>query len=79
MLAQKPIVESGGATFSIIDEAECGIRCEAENPKAISGAFEKMAQLTDEQRKQMGLKAYHMVTENFDYQKLARDYQSIFT
>ena len=78
MLAKKPIVESGGAPRSIIDEAGCGIRCKAESPKAISETLETMVRLTDDQRKQMGQKAYHMVTENFDYHKLACDYQKVF-
>ncbi|MDF1826991.1 MAG: glycosyltransferase family 4 protein [Legionellaceae bacterium] len=78
MMAEKPILESGGAPDSMVERLGCGIRCEAANPDAIMHALVQMSELSAEECFAMGARGKQAVEQKYDYQVLAHEYLKLF-
>ena len=78
MLSGKPIVQAVDEPGSVVERVGCGIRVEAENIAAVAGAIEKLADMTAEERADMGVKGKKYVEENLPWSKLAKDFLKVF-
>ncbi len=74
MMAGRPVIESGGAPESIIEEVGCGFHCEAEDPQAIAQTILKLYDIPAEERVAMGKRGIHAVEKTYDYKILAQQY-----
>lgn len=74
MLCSLPIVQSVDEPGSVVERVGCGIRVEAENVEAIANAIIKLADMTAEERKAMGIKGKEYVEKNLPWSKLAEDF-----
>lgn len=78
MMSGKPIIESGGARFGILDEVGCGLRCEAASAEAIAATLLRMQSLSAAERTNMGLRGIQAVEKYYDYKVLAQQYSALF-
>lgn len=78
MLCSLPIVQSVDEPGSVVERVGCGIRVEAENVEAIASAIAKLADMTVEERKAMGIKGKEYVEKNLPWSKLAEDFLKPF-
>lgn len=78
MLCSLPIVQSVDEPGSVVERVECGIRVEAENVEAIAKAIVQLADMSGEERWQMGHKGKVYVENNLSWSKLAKDFLSPF-
>ena len=78
MLCSLPIVQSVDEPGSAVERVGCGIRVEAENVDAIVKAIIKLADMTTEEREQMGCKGKEYVVNNLSWSKLAHDFLDPF-
>jgi len=78
MMAGKPIIESGGARTSLIEEAGCGIRCRPADPEDIANAIIQVYKMSVGTRKAMGELGVKVVEERFNYSTLAAQYMKLF-
>lgn len=78
MLCSLPIVQSVDEPGSVVERVGCGIRVEAENVKAVADAIAKLADITPEERKEMGRKGKEYVEKNLPWSKLAGDFLKPF-
>jgi len=78
MLSGRPIlyaIDSGD--FNVVQESQCGISVEAENPTAIAeGALQLFCDRSN--NTEMGEKGMNLVLREFTYQKLAEKYVDLF-
>ena len=72
MMAAMPIIHAVEAANDMVKDANCGISVPAENPEAIASAVKQLMRMSDEQRREMGLRGKRYVMENHDYKVLAR-------
>ena len=75
---QSPIIESGGARTSLIEEAGCGIRCRPADPEDIANAIIQVYKMSVGTRKAMGELGVKVVEERFNYSTLAAQYMKLF-
>ncbi len=67
----KPIIASiDGEGARVIDDAQCGISCQASNPQELANAVLKLSRLTEDERKIMGVNAVEYFDKHFDREKL---------
>ncbi len=78
MLCSLPIVQSVDEPGSVVERVGCGIRVEAENVKAVADAIVKLADMTTEERTEMGRKGKEYVEKNLPWSKLAQDFLKPF-
>lgn len=78
MLCSLPIVQSVDEPGSVVERVGCGIRVEAENVEAIATAIVKLADMTADERKTMGMKGKEYVEKNLPWSKLAKDFLKPF-
>ena len=78
MLCSLPIVQSVDEPGSVVERVGCGIRVEAENVEAIANAIVQLADMSPEDRKEMGKKGKEYVEKNLPWNKLAKDFLSPF-
>lgn len=78
MLCSLPIVQSVDEPGSVVERVGCGIRVEAENVKAVADAIVKLADMTAEERAEMGRKGKEYVEKNLPWSKLAQDFLKPF-
>jgi len=78
MLCSLPIVQSVDEPGSVVERVGCGIRVEAENVDAIAKAIIQLAEMTAEDRKEMGKKGKEYVEKNLPWDKLAKDFLAPF-
>lgn len=74
MLSAKPIIASYSGFPSMIDEAKCGIFISKSNPNEIKKAIMQFANMSCEEREQIGQRGREWIFENRKYSKLAREY-----
>lgn len=72
MLSTKPIIMSVDEPNSIVERVGCGIQVEAENPKKVKDAIERLSSMTLEEREMMGKKGKQYAEENLEYGLLAK-------
>ena len=78
MLCSLPIVQSVDEPDSVVERVGCGIRVEAENVDAIANAITQLADMSSEERKEMGRKGKEYVEKNLSWSKLAEDFLKPF-
>lgn len=77
MLSGKPIIGSYSGYPSMINEADCGLFVEAENPHALFDAFVLMLQMPTAERTKMGQRGSEWILENRPYSKLAESFSDM--
>ena len=77
MMSGKPVVHAVEAGNDPVAEAGCGLSVEPENATAIADAIEKLCQMPEEERMQMGANGKRFVMENHTYSVLAKRFISI--
>lgn len=78
MLAQKPILESSEYIKDQVELSGCGLIVEPENPKAIVEGILKLYNLSEEERKKIGIKGYDYVLKYHNFHYLSNLYVDIF-
>lgn len=78
MLSGKPIVQSVDEPGSVVERVGCGIRVEAENARAVAEAIIKLAEMSEQERNEIGLKGKEYVINNLPWSKLAKDFLNPF-
>lgn len=78
MLSSLPIVQSVDEPGSVVERVGCGIRVEAENVKMVVDAITKFANMSMEERCEMGKKGKEYVVNNLPWNKLAEDFLKPF-
>ena len=74
MSCKKPILLAiDGVSRQLVEDADCGIYVEPENPKAIAQGILKVYKQTD-RLNQMGVNGYQYAKRHFDRKKLAENY-----
>lgn len=71
MMAAKPIIHATDAPNKFVDEADCGIAIEPQNPKAIINAISEISKLSPSSISEMGKNAKNFILKNHDYKVLA--------
>ena len=71
MLSAIPIVQAIDEPGSIVEKTGCGLRVDAENPKLCADAIAKLANMSRDERKAMGMRGYKYATENLQWKSLA--------
>jgi glycosyltransferase involved in cell wall biosynthesis len=74
MMAEKPIIESGGAPTSLVQLAGCGGTCPAGSPNEIAKLIINISNLDHKKRIFMGKQALKFVKENHCYEHLSKTY-----
>ena len=74
MLAGKPIVKSVDEPGSEVERVGCGIQVEAENIAQVRDAIQKIADMTKEERDEMGAKGRKYAIENLEYRTLSEKF-----
>ncbi|MCR5424797.1 MAG: glycosyltransferase family 4 protein [Bacteroidales bacterium] len=74
MLAGKPIVKSVDEPDSEVERVGCGIQVEAENIAQVRDAIQKIADMTKEERDEMGAKGRKYAIENLEYHTLSEKF-----
>ncbi|WP_457743602.1 glycosyltransferase family 4 protein, partial [Sulfurimonas sp.] len=78
MYSAKPVVyaiDSGSS--NIVNRAKCGLSVEAQNPRAIADATEKLYEMNQDEREKLGENAKMFILEHFTYDKLAQKYEKV--
>lgn len=78
MLCSLPIVQSVDEPGSVVERVGCGIRVEAENVEAIANAIAQLADMSADERKEMGKKGKEYVEKYLPWNKLAKDFLAPF-
>ena len=77
MMASKPIIQYIDTEYDIIKMAKAGFTAEAQNPTKLSESIINMANLSENERIEMGKSAKSFVLQNHNYEKLASDFIKI--
>ncbi len=77
MMAGKPIIQAIKAGNNMVEEAQCGIAIEPENPQAIVNAIKTLFSLPKNKIDEMGKNGQKFVLENHDYSILAKNFETI--
>ena len=72
MLAGKPIIQAIDEPGSVVDQIGCGIQVEAENPKLVAKEINKLSQLSEEEKKQMGNRGRNYAMSNLEWGTLSK-------
>jgi len=67
----KPVIMAGNPINSIIEEANCGISVQPNNPDALANAVIELARLSSEERENMGQKGREYVEKLYDTRIIA--------
>ena len=78
MFSSKPIIYSINSGNKPVDDANCGITVEAENPEAIADAILKLYNMTEEQRNTLGKNGKEYVLKYHTYEKITDKFEEIF-
>lgn len=74
MMAGKPVIHAVSAPNDMVAESCCGLTIQPENPNAAAGAIIRLMNMTETERKSMGLNGKNYVAANHDYKILAKRY-----
>lgn len=78
MMSGKPVIHATDAENDVVAESSCGISVPSENPEAIAEAIIEITNMTELERREMGLKGREYVTRHHDYAVLAKRYLEVF-
>ena len=71
MLCGRPIIGSYTAGNDPVTEADCGIRVQADDPRSLATAIERLASLGADRRIEMGENGRRHVLEHHDFEPLS--------
>ncbi|MED3729976.1 glycosyltransferase [Geobacillus stearothermophilus] len=74
MMSKRPILHASAAANDLVQESNCGISVEPENPQAISEGLLKLINLPISEREKLGNNGFNYVLNYHDYSKLARQF-----
>lgn len=74
MMAAKPIVHCVEAANDPVSEAECGVTVTPEDPISFLNALQRLAGMSEQARKEIGLKGRAYVLKHHRYDKLATEF-----
>jgi hypothetical protein len=74
MMASKPIIQAIDAGNNMVEEAQCGLNAEPENPESIANSILLMQNLELEKRCKMGENGKAFVTNYHNYKGLAQKF-----
>lgn len=74
MMAGKPVISGVEAANDDVSEAGCGIKVEAGSAEAIVEAVKRLADMTEDERLQMGEDGRKWVLKNAEYHELAQKF-----
>lgn len=77
MMAERPIIESGGLHPSLIKKFNCGLTCNAANSLSIANAIINANSLSPTTRREMGERGRQAVIAHYDYKILAARYMQL--
>jgi glycosyltransferase involved in cell wall biosynthesis len=77
LLSARPIVFAGRSAYDPVAESGAGISISGEDPDALAGALETLADATEEQRRRMGLSGLRWVTEHHHVDVLAHRLENV--
>ena len=77
MMASKPIIQYIDTEYDIIKMAKAEFTVEAQNQTKLSESIINMANLSENERIEMGKSAKSFVLQNHNYEKLASDFIKI--
>jgi len=72
MMAKRPVIHSIEAGNDLVAESGCGISVPPEDPKAIAEAIVRLAEMSEQERTEMGKKGHDYVKSHHDYAVLAK-------
>lgn len=78
MMSGKPLLYAVEAPNNFAGEYSCGVSVEAENVKALAEGINALLAMTPAERKRMGENGRNAVLQHFTYEKLAKQFESIF-
>ncbi|WP_299017142.1 glycosyltransferase family 4 protein [uncultured Polaribacter sp.] len=78
MLAKKPILVSSELIKDQVELSGCGIIVAPESSDAIVKGIDKLYQMTEKERKDLGLKGYDFIKKYHSYSYLSNLYEKIF-
>lgn len=70
LAAGKPIIMVGNIAGNIVEEADCGITVQPNDPESLARACLSLSQMTAEQRYEMGLRGRQYVEQHYSYEIL---------
>ncbi len=77
MYCGKPILHAYSGKGDLVKYAKAGVTVAAEDPKAVAKGVLQLMQLTKEQREAMGQSGRASVEEEFNYEKLSREFERL--
>jgi glycosyltransferase involved in cell wall biosynthesis len=78
MYSSTPVIHSINTPKDLVQLANCGLSVEDENSEEIKEAILKLYQMDEEERIILGASGKEYVLNNFTYEKLAKQYLSLF-
>jgi len=77
MMAKKPIIHASDAPNTFVEEANCGISVEPENPNLIKEAILKLQKTSITDLQKMGKNGKEFILKNHDYKVLSKKFIDI--
>ena len=77
MMAGKPILYAVEAPNNYIDEFNCGVTVVAEDVNALSKGIDQLADLSKQERNQLGINGKRAAINQFTYEKLAEQFEQV--
>ncbi|HQO21431.1 MAG TPA: glycosyltransferase family 4 protein [Acidobacteriota bacterium] len=74
MVSGRPVINAIKAGNNLVEESGCGISAEPEDPVSLRNAVLEMMRLSDEERREMGVRGRNHVLGKYSYPKLAEDF-----
>lgn len=77
MMSGKPVIHSIDAGNDIVAESGCGISVPPENPEAIAKAIIEISNMSEPERRELGLRGKEYVKSYHDYAVLAKNFLAV--
>jgi glycosyltransferase involved in cell wall biosynthesis len=74
MAARLPVVFSAEVRNNLVDQYKAGISVPPNDPDSIASALQKFSVMTQEERRDMGMRGYVGIIKDYDINKLSRQY-----
>ena len=78
MMSGKPLLYAVEAPNNFVSDYQCGISVYPEDSDALAEGIMELISMTPEQREQMGENGRNAVLDHYTYEKLAKQFESIF-
>lgn len=78
MMGGKPILFSAAFPNNYVEQYQCGITVAPEDVAGLTGAMERLRDMSEEEKEQMGQNGRRAVLESFTYDRLAGKFEKVF-